>query len=222
MSAILFGSISTVADTSELQRQAFNQAFAAHGLDWHWGQDEYRELLAQSGGRERIIEYARTRNEQVDADAVHATKSDRFQADLATAHITPRPGVVDTIKAAKSNGWKVGFVTTTSIDNVSSLLTALAPDLDRQDFDLVIDASQVQAPKPDKAAYEFALSELQETAENCIAIEDNVDGVKSAVAAGVKCVAFPNENTSTNSITGAERRVDHLDPAELLQLVAAK
>ena len=36
MSAILFGSISTIADTSELQRQAFNQAFKAHGLDWDW------------------------------------------------------------------------------------------------------------------------------------------------------------------------------------------
>jgi hypothetical protein len=34
MSAILFGSISTLADTSELQRRAFNEAFSAHGLDW--------------------------------------------------------------------------------------------------------------------------------------------------------------------------------------------
>ena len=36
MSAILFGSISTLADTSELQRRAFNEAFEAHGLDWNW------------------------------------------------------------------------------------------------------------------------------------------------------------------------------------------
>lgn len=33
MPAILLRSISTLADTSELQRQAFNQAFAQHGLD---------------------------------------------------------------------------------------------------------------------------------------------------------------------------------------------
>ena len=34
MSAILFGSISTLSDTSEMQRDAFNAAFADAGLDW--------------------------------------------------------------------------------------------------------------------------------------------------------------------------------------------
>jgi HAD superfamily hydrolase (TIGR01509 family) len=222
MSAILFGSISTIADTSELQRQAFNQAFAAHGLDWNWNQEDYRSMLAQSGGRARIAEYAKNRGEQVDADAVHATKSDIFQTSLASAQIAPRPGVIDTINAAQANGWKLALVTTTSIDNVSALLNALAPEVQRQDFDLIIDASQVQAPKPDKAAYVFALSELDESAEDCVAIEDNADGVRSAGAAGLPCVAFPNENTATNTITGAELRVDHLDPAQLRQLVDAK
>ena len=40
MSAILFGSISTLADTSEMQRAAFNEAFRAHGLDWSWSREE--------------------------------------------------------------------------------------------------------------------------------------------------------------------------------------
>lgn len=50
MSAVLFGSISTIADTSELQRQAFNQAFRIHGLDWDWNREDYRGMLAASGG----------------------------------------------------------------------------------------------------------------------------------------------------------------------------
>ena len=54
MPALLFGSISTIADTSELQRQAFNDAFEAHGLDWRWDRDEYRSLLEQSGGMDRV------------------------------------------------------------------------------------------------------------------------------------------------------------------------
>jgi hypothetical protein len=54
VSALLFGSISTVADTSELQRAAFNRAFAEHGLDWTWDRDDYRAMLATSGGRSRI------------------------------------------------------------------------------------------------------------------------------------------------------------------------
>ena len=53
MPALLLGSISTVADTSERQRQAFNQAFEAHGLDWRWDQDQYRSMLSRSGGQAR-------------------------------------------------------------------------------------------------------------------------------------------------------------------------
>jgi HAD superfamily hydrolase (TIGR01509 family) len=222
MSAIFFGSISTVADTSELQREAFNQAFEAHGLDWRWDRDDYRAMLAASGGQSRIAQYASSRGETVDARAVHATKSTLFQAALATAPVAARPGVVDTIEAARSNGWKLGLVTTTSPANVSALLDALSPTIRRQDFDVIVDSSSVDAPKPDKAAYVFALGQLGETPDDCVAVEDNADGVRSAVAAGLPCVAFPNANTAGTEIPGAEASVQHLDVSALQQLVRTK
>ena len=217
MPALLLGSISTVADTSERQRQAFNQAFAAHGLDWRWDQDQYRAMLSASGGQDRIAKYAQSLGQTVDAKAVHETKSRIFQESLATGGLAPRDGVVDAVKGAKGNGWKVGLVTTTSPGNVSALLGALSPELTAGDFDLIVDASSVERPKPDKAAYVFALENLGEKPGECVAVEDNVGGVQAAVAAGVPCVAFPNENTADGDFTGARRRVDRLDAAELLE-----
>ncbi len=222
MSGILFGSISTVADTSELQRWAFNQAFAAHGLDWRWGQDQYRGMLGSSGGRARIVEYAESVGQAVDAKSVHEMKSKIFQESLATAELVPRAGVVETIKSAKSNGWKIGLVTTTSPDNVSALLDALSPDVQPQDFDVIVDSSSVEQPKPDAAAYSFAMQKLGEAPVDCVAIEDNADGVRAAVAAGLLCVAFPNENTADHDIAGAASRVDRLDVRELQLLVSSK
>ncbi len=55
MSALLFGSISTIADTSELQREAYNRAFEAHGLEWNWDRDRYRSMLDSSGGKNRKV-----------------------------------------------------------------------------------------------------------------------------------------------------------------------
>ena len=49
MSSVLFGSISTVADTSEVQRQAFNRAFAEHGLELALGP----RRIHRHAGRER-------------------------------------------------------------------------------------------------------------------------------------------------------------------------
>ena len=218
MSAILFGSISTVADTSELQRQSFNEAFAAHGLDWHWEREDYRALLSKSGGQSRIAEYADSRGEEVDAQAVHATKSEIFQRNVSTADLRPRAGVIETIDSVKSNGWKVGLVTTTSRANVTAMLEALRPDVRPGDFDVIVDSSSVDQPKPDRAAYSFALDQLHEDPIHCVAIEDNVDGLSSAVAAGVACVAFPNENTAGEDFDGAASRVERLEVAELQQL----
>jgi beta-phosphoglucomutase-like phosphatase (HAD superfamily) len=75
----------------------------------------------------------------------------------------------------------------------------------------------VEQPKPDKAAYSFALKNITESAGDCVAIEDNVDGVRAAVAAGLACVAFPNQNTVDHDFAAAVGCVDRLDVQELQQ-----
>jgi HAD superfamily hydrolase (TIGR01509 family) len=214
MSAVLFGSISSVADTSELQRDAFNRAFETHGLGWHWDRDQYRAMLDSSGGKDRVAEYARSAGQEADAQAVHDTKSKLFQQSLTTAQLRPRPGVVDTISAARAQGWKVGLVTTTSHANIVALLDSLAPEVQASDFDVVVDADSVAQPKPEPDAYTFAVDSLSEKPGECVAIEDNLGGVRAALAAGVPCVAFPNENTAVHDF-GDTRVVERLDFADL-------
>ncbi len=221
MPAILFGSIGTLADTSELQRESFNRAFAAHGLDWRWEREEYIELLQGSGGAGRIRDVAARRGEEVDADAVHATKSQLFQEALASADVQPRPGVVDTLRDAREAGFGVALVTTTSTENVDALLGALAPEVGRDAFDLVLDVTDVDAPKPDPAAYRLARERLGEAADAVVAVEDNVGGARAADADGIACVAFPTANTASHDFAAATRQVDHLSFSELRGLIPA-
>ena len=221
MSAILFGSISTLADTSELQRQAFNEAFADAGLSWDWSRDDYISMLSSNGGAQRIADYAASRGDDVDATAVHAKKSEIFQRLVGTSGVTPRPGVVETVQAAKQNDHKLGFVTTTSQGNIDALLTALQPHISAEMFDLIVNSDSVKTPKPDAAVYEYALAQLGEDAASAVAIEDNVGGVKSATAAGVTCIAFPNQNTAGGDFSAAAETVDTLDAARVVGLPAS-
>ncbi len=211
MPAILFGSIGSLADTSELQRQAFNEAFDTHGLDWDWDQETYAELLQSSGGRDRIADFAEDRNETVDAAAVHQTKSEIFQNLMADVELEPRPGVTDVIERAAVEGIPVAFVTTTSAENVTALLDALTPTITADHFRLVVTRDDVTDPKPAPDAYAHALSELGLEPAHCVAIEDNVGGVAAANAAGIPCVAFPGTNNSTHDFSGAATIVDRLD-----------
>jgi HAD superfamily hydrolase (TIGR01509 family) len=218
MPAILFGSISTLVDTSELQRRAFNESFARHGLDWNWSREEYVSMLGSNGGAQRIADYAQSRGDDVDAASVHATKSQIFQELLGSSALQPRPGVIDTVQEAKRSDHKLAFVTTTSQGNIDALLAALRPHISAEMFDLIVNGDSVKRPKPDAAAYAFALEKLSEDADSAVAIEDNVGGVAAATAAGVTCIAFPNENTVGADFSAAAETVDSLDAGRLLGL----
>ena len=55
--AIIFDVDGTLAETEETHRKAFNRAFERAGLPWRWDQALYAELLAVTGGKERIRHY---------------------------------------------------------------------------------------------------------------------------------------------------------------------
>ena len=213
MTAVLLGSISVLADTSELQRRAFNEAFAAHDLDWSWDRDTYRQLLRDSGGAQRIAAQADERGDDVDADAVHATKTERFHALLRDERPPARDGVRSLLDDARQRGVPVALVTTTSPDNVDVLLDAVT-DVSHDDFAVVLDRTGVEHDKPAPDAFLTAMGELGEEAGACVAVEDNVGGVEAATAAGVTCVAFPNTNTAGHDLDAP--RVERLDLDDLL------
>lgn len=60
--AIIFDVDGTLADNErDGHRIAFNQTFAAAGLDWVWSESDYGELVKIGGGKERIHHYMATR-----------------------------------------------------------------------------------------------------------------------------------------------------------------
>ena len=79
---ILFGSIGTLVESSEIQRIAFNLAFSEYGLDWYWNIANYIKMLEKPGGLNRIIEYSNFKLTQQDAKDIHLLKIKLFQLIL--------------------------------------------------------------------------------------------------------------------------------------------
>ena len=215
--AILFGSIGTLAETSELQRSAFNEAFRQFDLDWHWTADYYRDQLAVSGGQNRIAVHAAARGMKIDAQAIHALKTDIFNQQLLQGGLVTRPGVVKVIQYAQLHGIKLAFVTTTSRDNVDAVLTSLAPYIDAEMFDYIGTSEHVGRSKPAPDAYHLALAKLGLSASDCLAIEDSQPSLAAALAAGIPTIAFPGANTIDQDYAGAQIVASHLDPQSLFE-----
>lgn len=213
--AILFGSIGTVVETSEFQRRAFNQAFSEVGLSWSWGPDVYKRLLAKSGGRERIEFYASQHGIDVDANKLHKRKTEIFDDFMKNEMVTLRPGVPSMINYARDQNLKLAFVTTTLEANIDSVFFALGDQLLRDNFDFIGNNSLASSPKPSPDIYREALSKLCLGAQDCIAIEDTEISMKAAIAADIRCIAFPGEFSSGNNFNGALLVTDKLSPLHL-------
>ena len=136
--ALIFDVDGTLADTErDGHRVAFNTAFIEAGLDWHWDVDLYGELLAVTGGKERMRHYVERYRpdyrKPADFDALiarlHAAKTRHYTALLGRGGIPLRPGVRRLIEEARARGVRLAIATTTTPDNVSALLRhAVAPD----------------------------------------------------------------------------------------------
>ena len=216
--AILFGSIGTIVETSELQRRSFNQAFAEAGLDWNWSPDEYQMLLAKSGGCDRIENYAVQRGVDVDVKQLHRQKTKIFDSLMDKETTLLRPGVASLISYALDKSLLLAFVTNTSKVNIDAVFYALGDQIKRNDFSFIGNDKMVSNPKPSPDIYLKALSELHLDAKDCIAIEDSEISMQSALEAGIQCIGFPGVNTQGNDFSGAVLVTNHLSADDLAGL----
>jgi HAD superfamily hydrolase (TIGR01509 family) len=191
MKAILFGSIGTLIETSDLQREAFNQAFKEAGLDWYWDQADYTKLLKKSGGTKRIEDFAEKNNTNVDAKKIRERKTQIYNDKINSSLISPREGVLDVLDYALKNKIKIGFVTSTTLDNIDAVFKTLNNQIKKNYFDFIGNNKLIKEAKPAPDIYIKALNSLELNSSECIAIEDSVESALSAYRAKIKCIAFP-------------------------------
>jgi len=81
--ALLFGSIGTLIESSDIQRNSFNEAFQEAGLDWYWDEQDYKILLKKSGGTKRVEDFAEKNNQNVNATKIRNRKTEIFSSYIA-------------------------------------------------------------------------------------------------------------------------------------------
>ncbi|MBK1692540.1 HAD family hydrolase [Ectothiorhodospira mobilis] len=223
LQALIWDVDGTLADTERHgHREAFNAAFRDMGLDWHWPEDLYGELLEVTGGKERIRHYLRLHRpdftppgdlERFVAE-MHTRKTAHFVSLLERGRIPLRPGVERVLRQAREAGLPLAIATTTSPANVETLLEA---NLGREALDWfrVIGAGDVvprKKPAPD--IYHYVLEHLGLPPGACLAIEDSRQGLTAAREAGMPVLVTVNAYTAGDPLDGALAVLDRLGTPE--------
>jgi|JYMV01.1.fsa_nt_gi beta-phosphoglucomutase-like phosphatase (HAD superfamily) len=222
LEALIFDVDGTLADTErDGHRVAFNQSFAEAGLDWNWSVDQYGELLAITGGKERMRHYIQQHDPDFESPrpdqdltafigGLHAAKTRFYTQLLAAGQIPLRRGVRRLIDAARADNLRLAIATTTTPANVEALLVhSLAPE--SMDWFEVIGAGDVVAnKKPGSDIYDLVLQELGLEASACLAFEDSRNGILSSLGANLKTIITTNHYTESHNFEGAALVADQL------------
>jgi HAD superfamily hydrolase (TIGR01509 family) len=195
--AILWDVDGTIAETErDGHRIAFNLAFEEFRLPWNWSIARYGELLAVTGGRERIYHDLRERGDlgllagerDLLLSNLHLRKNEIYGELVARGDIALRPGVRQLMEECRLKNVRMAITTTTSRSNVAALLsTHIGPDWASW-FSSIVCGEDVATKKPDSEVFKRALKELGIGPLEALAIEDSPGGVAASRAADVPVI----------------------------------
>ena len=212
LQAVLFDVDGTLADTEQDgHRLAFNAAFKQFNLDWNWDIELYGQLLAVTGGKERIRHYMEIYDpaalEKPDVAnwiaSLHKTKTNFFEDLMETGSIPLRPGVARLIHELRQKEIRLAIATTTTMDNVTALLKSTLGEESIDWFDVIGAGDIVPLKKPAPDIYQWVLNQLELTPQQCIAIEDSENGLKAAISADLITLITVSGYTQAQNFEGA-------------------
>ncbi|WGH77817.1 HAD-IA family hydrolase [Jannaschia ovalis] len=213
--AVFFGSLGAIAEISEFQRRAYNFAFAEADLEWVWDRDSFHHMLKIPGGRARMANFAAATGDPVDTDALYSRALAHLRLILARQAPAPRPGVLDTIWAARAAGIRVVLISDAEPALVDIVIGGLAPHLGPDAFDWIGAGETVATPRPAPDRYARAIAAFALRPADAVAIEDTPEGAMSARAAGLDVLAFPGEAMRDRVFPLGVTVTCHLRPAAI-------
>lgn len=212
LSAVIFDMDGLLLDSEPFWQQAERECFAAVGVSL----DE-RDLCRTVGMRiDEVTHYWLARRpwdlDRDPAEAVARAIVERV-ISLVRERGQPLPGVTAALQAAGDLGLARGLASSSSMRIIRAALATLGI---AGEFDVVHSAESEAHGKPHPGVYLTAAAKLGVAPAACLALEDSIAGLESALAAGMRCVMVPDPRLrSRPELSRATRVLASLEQLDL-------
>jgi len=212
--AVIFDLDGLIVDSETPEYLAWQAVYAGHG--WPFPLELWLQNVGRNDSPFDPLARFRAPDSPMVPDAAHALWREhrtRLEADF----LTPLPGVVPLLEAARGAGLRTAVASSSRVARVRQVLEilGLAPS-----FDAVAGGDEVARAKPAPDVYRLAAQRLAVAEAGCVALEDSEHGVRAAKAAGMWCIAVPSEMTRGLDFSAADMVVGSLADVDVATLTA--
>ena len=185
--AVLFDLDGTILDTEKYYRILWPKAVAKYGYTLT---DEMALKLRSLGRPFAPAQFREWFGEDFDYNEVRTYRKEIFKELIAEYGISLKPGVEEVLNYLKKRKITTAICTATDLERTESYLRMVGLE---GRFDRLISATMVERGKPAPDVYLLAAGELGLKCEECIAVEDAPNGIRSAYAAGMRVIMVPDQ-----------------------------
>lgn len=190
--AVLFDMDGVLVDSEELIYLAAKQMFKEHGISVT--KEDFVPFIG-TGENSYLGNVARKHGFPIDINRDKA-RTYEIYAQIAPQKLRIFPGVKSFINECRNK--KLRLAVATSADEVKMTVNLKASGLYTGIFDTTVNGLEVIHKKPHPEIYLRAAKKLSVEPSACLIVEDAVNGIEAARAAGARCLAV------TNSFSAAE------------------
>jgi beta-phosphoglucomutase family hydrolase len=203
LKGLVFDMDGTLVDNLEYHFMSFDEYARRKGLtllepmslklNGMHSDDVFRTML----GEEQCKKYS--------LDELNRGKEEVYR-DMYRGNIEPLPGILELLREAKERGVKCAIGSSGCRENVEFIIEGLGI---ADYIDVSISGSDVTHGKPHPEIFLTAIERMGLKPEECIVVEDAVNGILAGVAAGCKCLGITT-TASAEVLTeaGADMCVD--------------
>ena len=172
----------TLVDTEPYWMAAEHELVSAHGGSW-----SHDDALSVVGvGLRDSARVLRAHGVALEIDEIVEWMTDRVLERVAE-EVPWRPGARELLAELRESGTKTALITMSLHRMAEQVVSRLGFDA----FDAIVGGDDVARAKPDPEPYRHAARLLFVDIADCVAIEDSVPGLASAVASGAVTIGIP-------------------------------
>lgn len=184
--AVVFDMDGLILDTEKLLVKYWCQAANEFGFPMH----REHALNIRSLARKFAVPYLQgIFGEEFDYVKIRSRRMELMTEALRQNGLETKRGIVELLDFLKEQGIPAAVATATDFERTKDYLTRVGIF---SRFDKIVCATMVESGKPKPDIYLYAAQQLGLPPEQCMALEDSPNGVRSASAAGCITVMVPD------------------------------